>query len=115
VIPNGGGGPVGRLHVAVEPVYRSADDAPMFALTPTARGRPLSDGVNGVLEFLGLGREWIARTFASITTPGMRALWRRRRRPLHKCLMTPYSRRGNERFAPHPESLGEAARRPERR
>ena len=78
VILNTIGEPVGRLHVAVEPVYRSADDVPMFALTLTARGRPLSDGVSGVLEFLDLGRQWIVRTFASITTPKMHALWRRK-------------------------------------
>lgn len=78
VIPNSGGEPVGRLHVSIEPVYRDTDDVPMFALTLTARGRPLSDAVNGVLEFLDLGREWIVRTFASITTPRMHALWRRK-------------------------------------
>lgn len=78
VIPDRVGNPVGRLHVAVEPVYRSSDDAPMFALTLTARGRPLSDGLGGALEFLDLGREWIVRTFASITTPQMHAVWRRK-------------------------------------
>lgn len=78
VVQNSGGESVGRLHVAVEPVYRSSDDVPMFALTLTARGRPLSDGVNGVLEFLDLGRQWIVRTFASITSPQMHALWRRK-------------------------------------
>lgn len=78
VIPNDAGEPVGRLHVAVEPVYRSADDVPMFALTLTARGRPLGDGVPGVLGFLDVGREWIVRTFASITTPKMHTIWRRK-------------------------------------
>ncbi|MBM4128312.1 MAG: TIGR04255 family protein [Nitrospira sp.] len=78
VIPNRSGEPVGRLHVAIEPVYRTSDDAPMFALTLTARGRPLSYGLSGVLEVLDLGREWIVRTFATMTTPKMHALWRRK-------------------------------------
>lgn len=78
VIPYGPGEPAGRLHVAVEPAYRSADDVPMFALTLTARGRPLADGVPGVLGFLDVGREWIVRTFASITTPQMHTIWRRK-------------------------------------
>lgn len=77
-IPSDSGEPVGRLHVAVEPVYRSADDTPMFALTLTARGRPLGDGLPGVLAFLDLGREWIVRMFASITTPVMHKTWRRK-------------------------------------
>lgn len=79
MIPNNTGEPVGRLHVAVEPVYRSADDMPMFALTLTARGRPLGVGVPGVLAFLDLGREWIVRSFASITTPQMHTIWRRKK------------------------------------
>lgn len=78
VIPNGSE-PLGRLHVAVEPVFRSADDAPLFALTLTARGRPVAPGVAGVLGFMDTGREWIVRTFASITTPRMHQIWRRTR------------------------------------
>jgi uncharacterized protein (TIGR04255 family) len=77
-IPNDSGEPVGRLHVAVEPVYRSADDMPMLALTLTARGRPLTDDLHGVLSFLDLGREWVVRMFASITTPAMHKIWRRK-------------------------------------
>lgn len=71
--------PIGRLYVAVEPVFRSTDDSPMFALTLTARGRPVGDGIPGVLGFLEVGRRWIVRTFASITTTQMHAVWRRKR------------------------------------
>ncbi len=77
VIPKDKGEPIGRLHLAVEPAYRSADDMPLLALTLTARGRPLSDDLPGVLAFLDVGREWIVRMFASITTPTMHNIWRR--------------------------------------
>lgn len=76
VIPNGND-PLGRLHVAVEPVYRSVDEVPLFALTLTARGRPVAPGVAGALGFIDTGREWVVRTFASITTPQMHQVWRR--------------------------------------
>jgi uncharacterized protein (TIGR04255 family) len=78
VIPNSAGEPIGRLHVAVEPVFQSTDDSPMFALTLTTRGRPIGDGITGVLGFLDVGRQWIVRTFASITTPKMHTVWRRK-------------------------------------
>jgi len=79
IIPNSNGEPVGRLNLAVEPAYRKADQVPIFALTLTARGRPLSDDIGGVFEYLDVGRDWIVRTFASITTPRMHKLWRRMR------------------------------------
>jgi uncharacterized protein (TIGR04255 family) len=76
VIPDGGE-PIGRLHVVVEPVFRRDDDTPMFSLTLTARGRPSSPGISGVLGFMDIGREWIVRTFATITTARMHKIWRR--------------------------------------
>jgi hypothetical protein len=51
----------------------------MFLLTLTARGRPGSDGIPGVLQFLDVGREWIVRGFTSITTATMHKIWGRRR------------------------------------
>lgn len=79
VIPDVAGQPLGRLHVSIEPAYRTADDAPMFLLTLTARGRPTSDGIPGVLAFLDIGREWIVRGFTSITTGKMHNIWKRKK------------------------------------
>ena len=77
VMRNESGEPIGRLHVAVEPSYRAEDDTPMFVLTLTVRGRPLEESIEGVMQFLELGRDWIVRMFATITTPEMHALWER--------------------------------------
>lgn len=71
------GEPIGRLHVAVEPSYRAEDDTPMFVVTLTARGRPLEESIEGVMKFLDLGRDWVVRMFATITTPEMHSLWER--------------------------------------
>ena len=78
VIPDEQGEPVGRLNVAVQPGYRKADEAPVFLLNLTARGRPLGSGVDGVLRFFDLGREWVVRGFASVTTKTMHQHWERR-------------------------------------
>lgn len=79
LIPTSTGEPLGRLHISVEPAYRASDDAPMFLLTLTARGRPASDGIPGVLGFLDIGREWVVRGFTSITTETMHKSWGRKR------------------------------------
>jgi hypothetical protein len=48
-------------------------------LTLTARGAPIGAGVAGALEFLDLGRRWIVRGFADLTTERMHIAWRRTR------------------------------------
>lgn len=70
--------PLGRLHVALDPGYRSEDGQPLFTLNLTARGRPRGDGIEGVLRFMDLGREWVVRSFASLTTPKMHKEWGRK-------------------------------------
>ncbi len=67
------GAPVGRLHVEVQPAVRNSDGSPMFVLTLTARGM-----VGGGTEFFDLGREWIVRSFAAVTTEEMQRLWGRK-------------------------------------
>lgn len=78
VIPNKDGEPIGRLHVALNSGYRSSDDRPLFILNLTARGAPLGKGIDGVLRFLDLGREWVVRGFTSLTTPLMHKEWGRK-------------------------------------
>ena len=69
--------PIGRLHVAVEPVFRAKDDATMFRIVLTARAQPQGKGIKGVLRCLDIGRDWVVRGFASITTEAMHREWRR--------------------------------------
>jgi len=78
LIPDEAGKPVGRLHVAIDPGYRSTDNQPLFIMNLTARGAPRGEGIDGVLGFLDLGREWVVRGFASITTQTMHKLWGRK-------------------------------------
>ena len=70
--------PIGRLHVALESGYRNSDEEPIFILNLTARGAPRGDGIDGVLGFLDVGREWVVRGFASVTTPTMHKEWGRK-------------------------------------
>jgi uncharacterized protein (TIGR04255 family) len=71
------GGPIGRLHAEARPAFRLEDGAPIFLLNLTARGKPQGKGVEGVLRFLDLGREWIVRGFAELTTEAMHREWGR--------------------------------------
>ena len=68
-----GGGFAGRLHVTVQPVTRLSDGAPMFLMELMARGQ-----VGEETEFFDIGREWIVRSFANLTTPAMHKIWGRR-------------------------------------
>lgn len=70
--------PVGRLHVHASVVTHRGTQEKSVQLTLTTRGQPFSADVNGVLEFLDLGREHIVKGFASITTPQMHQFWGRR-------------------------------------
>lgn len=70
--------PVGRLHVAANPVLRVSDNRTAIRLSLTARGRPDGDTVDGVMRFLDRGHEAIVRGFASITTPEMHRVWERK-------------------------------------
>lgn len=73
-----GGQPIGRLHVASSPVQSVQTGSSLFLLTLTARGRPATRDVAGVLDFLDLGREHVVRGFASVTTPEAHKTWGRR-------------------------------------
>jgi len=78
IIPGGDGSPLGRLLVSVNPTYRTEDDRPIYVLVLTARGRPISGGIEGALGFLDIGREWIVRGFTSLTSMRMHEIWGRR-------------------------------------
>ncbi len=64
---------VGRLHVSLQPAHRIPDGVPMFVFELTARGQ-----IGETTDFFDLGREWIVRSFAELTTPSMHQVWGRR-------------------------------------
>ena len=70
-------GPIGRLHLRVEPVYRARDNMNVLRMTLTARGAPKSQTIRDTIDFLDMGREWIVRGFAEITTSDIHAEWGR--------------------------------------
>ena len=72
-ILNWNGEPIGRLHADVQPGFRVSDNKPMYVFHLTARGQ-LGRG----FEFLDVGRRWIVKTFASLTTEKMHEIWRRK-------------------------------------
>lgn len=78
VIPSPSGEPLGRLRVTLEPALHIGTFTPTYRLTLTARGRPPAPDIAGIRLFLDLGREWVVRGFASITTSKMHKLWERR-------------------------------------
>ena len=77
VISNEAGKPVGRLHVAIQPALKKADNSPILTMNLTARGAPLGEGVGGAFDFFELGRRWIVKGFADLTTPDMWRAWER--------------------------------------
>ncbi|MBI4905957.1 MAG: TIGR04255 family protein [Acidobacteria bacterium] len=77
VIPDPEGKPSGRLHASVQPSWKKSDHSPILALHLTARGAPFGAGINGAFEFFDLGREWIVKGFADLTTPEMHKAWER--------------------------------------
>jgi uncharacterized protein (TIGR04255 family) len=64
------GDPIGRLHVDVQPAFRTTDGRPMYVMNLTARGLHGSE-----LEFFDVGREWIVRSFKELTTENMHKIW----------------------------------------
>lgn len=77
VFDSDSGHPLGRLHATIDSAYSVSDDKPIFTMQLTARGAPLGDGVDGVLAFLDMGREWIVNGFVSLTTDAMHKVWGR--------------------------------------
>ncbi len=77
VIPDGTGKPIGRLHLVVDPAWKKTDNSPILALNLTARGGPIGEGIEGAFAFFDLGRRWIVKGFADLTTPEMHRVWER--------------------------------------
>ena len=76
-IPGEKGGPIGRLHVTMQPARRRRDDAALLVLNLTARGVPDGEGLEGTLEFFDRAHEFIVQGFCDLTTPEMHKEWGR--------------------------------------
>jgi uncharacterized protein (TIGR04255 family) len=66
------GRPVGRLHCDIQPAFSIPDNQPMYVFDLTARGQ-----VGTGIDFFDLGRRWIVKSFAALTTPAMHKIWGR--------------------------------------
>lgn len=77
VIRNESGDPVGRLHVIFQPAWKKTDNTPIMVLNLIARGAPLGGGIEGAFRFFELGRRWIVKGFAELTTSDMQRAWER--------------------------------------
>ncbi len=79
LIPNDVGEPNGRLRIDATPAYRSDDNKPVLVLRLQARGKLCDQSLDGAMQFLDIGRSWIVRGFASVTTVEMHKVWKRRK------------------------------------
>jgi uncharacterized protein (TIGR04255 family) len=76
VIRDEAGEPYGRMIASAEPARR-LDGQLIVQLTMTARGRPLSPTMGGVVDFFMKGRAGVVRGFAHLTGPKMHKIWER--------------------------------------
>jgi uncharacterized protein (TIGR04255 family) len=77
IMPAADGSSLGRVTIAVEPARR-ADGVTIILFTLTARGRPATADIEGVLEFLKNGRLLLNRAFKKLTSPEMQKRWGRK-------------------------------------
>lgn len=70
--------PIGRLHISVQPAVQE-QGTPMIVMTLTARGRPLTSGVDGCLAFMDLARIEIVERFTKLTSKTMHEAWGRKK------------------------------------
>ena len=78
----GGSGSVGRLYVTVQPSWSAANGRPVWVMNLMARGVAIETGIDGAFKFFDLGREWVVRGFADLTTDAMQRNWERVDAPL---------------------------------
>lgn len=71
------GNALGRVAVAAEPARR-ADGVTIIQFTLTARGKPATADMKGVVEFLKNGRVLLNRVFKKLTSAEMQKQWRKK-------------------------------------
>ena len=70
--------PIGRLHVSIKPQYLK-DEQDIYSMNLTVRGKPIGEGIDGIIDFFKLGRRWIVKGFTELTSEEMHRLWRRKK------------------------------------
>jgi uncharacterized protein (TIGR04255 family) len=71
-------GETGHLTVTAQPVLRRRDEQAILQINLTATGPIRADDTGEVAEYLDIGREWVVKGFADITSEKMHTLWRKR-------------------------------------
>lgn len=71
-------GKKGRLHIDVRPAIRREDGTQIIQMQMTARGKPISNKLHDLLEWLDLGHDWIVNGFTDFTTQYMHTIWERK-------------------------------------
>ena len=74
VVPAADASALGRVTIAAEPARR-ADGVTIIQFTLTARGKPATADISGVLDFLKNGRVLLNRAFKKLTSPEMQKRW----------------------------------------
>lgn len=77
---DGEGRYVGHMFVEVDSGYLPGSNdelTPVIQLQLIVRGRPLSDGIEGVMQFMDLAHNAIVKSFADVTTTEMHEVWER--------------------------------------
>ena len=67
----------GRLRAKIRRAIRRDDNSEVIAFNLTARGRPKSSSLDGILDWFDVGHEWCVRGFTDLTTEEMHCLWGR--------------------------------------
>ena len=65
----------GRLRISVVNTVKDGDEA--IAMNVTARGKPASSDLNGILTWMDLGREWVVKGFTDFTSSEMHKIWQK--------------------------------------
>lgn len=70
---------IGKLKIDLQHVLRLRDGKEIIQLKFEVRSKPKqSSSETDIMEWIDIGRDWIVRAFADVTTPQMHERWRRR-------------------------------------
>jgi len=67
---------IGRVHVSVQPAFRSSDKRRIFIFQIVGRGKPEEEGNEGAVGFLDKAHYLACRSFVSLTSSPMHKIWK---------------------------------------
>jgi uncharacterized protein (TIGR04255 family) len=68
----------GRLHVQMNPAFRSRDLKLTLSLTLTARGAPAGGSPDQIMAWFDLAHEWVVNAFNDLTEPELHEIWKKK-------------------------------------